>query len=325
MRSTSARPIPFASSVRGAIGAALLALAVAALVPAVAGAQIVKLATPRARGLGVGQVHARHGRPVGRRHAEPRDPARLPGRRGGRRARPGAQDAHRPAAGRGGHHRRAREHRPGVQRLQHPDVLHLVPRALRHARQARADAQGSGSRPRASCCSPGATAAGCTSSPRTRSTTVDGLRKTKLFFWAGDDEMVALWKRLHFQPVPLVGHRRHDRPADRDDRRLPDDAAARARRCSGTARPRTWSASGMAPLVGGLVITKSAWAKIAAADQAKIQAACAPLRAPARGRGAAAGHHRGGRDEEARAQGQRRDRAPTPRSSAPRPRSSPPA
>ena len=74
---------------------------------------------------------------------------------------------------------------------------------------------------------------------------------------------------------------------------------------------------GMAPLVGGLVMTKPAWAKIAAPDRAQILAACAPARAQARGRGAAPGHHRGGRDEEARAQGERRDAARTPRSSAP--------
>ena len=34
---------------------------------------------------------------------------------------------------------------------------------------------------------------------------------------------------------------------------------------------------GLAPLVGGLVITKSAWAKIAPADQARILAACQKL------------------------------------------------
>src|SRR5256885_3412347 len=34
---------------------------------------------------------------------------------------------------------------------------------------------------------------------------------------------------------------------------------------------------GMAPLVGGLVMTKAAWAKIAPADQQRISAACAKL------------------------------------------------
>jgi TRAP-type transport system periplasmic protein len=103
--------------------------------------------------------------------------------------------------------------------------------------------------------------------------TVDGLRKTKLFFWAGDDEMVTLWKKLGFRPVPLSAN----------------DIMTSLQTGMIDAYPTTpllglslqWYRQtpnmvgiGMAPLVGGLVITKSSWAKISPADQAKILAAC---------------------------------------------------
>ena len=103
--------------------------------------------------------------------------------------------------------------------------------------------------------------------------TVDGLRRTKLFFWAGDDEMVALWKRMGFQPVPLSAN----------------DVMTALQTGMIDAYPTTpllgltlqWYRRtpnmvgiGMAPLVGGLVVTKSAWAKIGAADRAQILKAC---------------------------------------------------
>ena len=53
---------------------------------------------------------------------------------------------------------------------------------------------------------------------------------------------------------------------------------------------------------GGLVITKQAWSKISPADQAKVLAACQKLEKTLADRRAAAGHHRGRGDEEARAQ-----------------------
>jgi TRAP-type C4-dicarboxylate transport system substrate-binding protein len=103
--------------------------------------------------------------------------------------------------------------------------------------------------------------------------TVEGLRKTKLFFWAGDDAMVTLWKRLGFQPVPLSAN----------------DVMTGLQTGMIDAYPTTpllglslqWYRQtpnmvgiGMAPLVGGLVITKSAWARIGAADRAQILRAC---------------------------------------------------
>lgn len=106
--------------------------------------------------------------------------------------------------------------------------------------------------------------------------TVDGLKKTKLFMWAGDDQMVALWRHMGFGVVPLAA----------------TDILSSLQTGMIDAYPTTpllgltlqWYRQtpnmvgiGMAPLVGGLVMTKSAWAKIAPADQARIRAACAKM------------------------------------------------
>jgi len=104
----------------------------------------------------------------------------------------------------------------------------------------------------------------------------EGLRKTKMFVWAGDDQMVSLWRDLHFQPVPLAA----------------TDIMTALQTGMIDSYPTTpllgltlqWYRStpnlvgmGLAPLVGGLVITKQAWAKIAEADRAGILAACRRL------------------------------------------------
>jgi TRAP-type C4-dicarboxylate transport system substrate-binding protein len=105
---------------------------------------------------------------------------------------------------------------------------------------------------------------------------VAGLRKAKMFVWAGDDQMVALWRQLGFQPVALAA----------------TDIMTGLQTGMIDAYPTTpllgltlqWYRMtpnmvgiGLAPLVGGLVITKSAWAKIAPADQVRILAACQKL------------------------------------------------
>jgi TRAP-type transport system periplasmic protein len=106
--------------------------------------------------------------------------------------------------------------------------------------------------------------------------TVDALRKTKMFMWAGDDKMVTLWKQQGFQPVPLAA----------------TDIMTGLQTGMIDSYPTTpllgltlqWYRQtpnmvgmGLAPLVGGLVMTKTAWSKIAPADQKKIMAACAKL------------------------------------------------
>jgi TRAP-type C4-dicarboxylate transport system substrate-binding protein len=105
---------------------------------------------------------------------------------------------------------------------------------------------------------------------------VDGLRKTKMFVWAGDDHMVQLWKSFGFQPVALAA----------------TDIMTGLQTGMIDAYPTTpllgltlqWYRQtpnmvgmGLAPLVGGLVMTKAAWAKVGEADRAKILEACATL------------------------------------------------
>lgn len=105
---------------------------------------------------------------------------------------------------------------------------------------------------------------------------VEGLRRTKMFVWAGDDHMVQLWKSYGFQPVALAA----------------TDIMTGLQTGMIDAYPTTpllgltlqWYRQtpnmvgmGLAPLVGGLIMTKSAWAKIAEADRAKILEACRRL------------------------------------------------
>ena len=103
--------------------------------------------------------------------------------------------------------------------------------------------------------------------------TVDGMRKTKLFIWAGDDKMAVIWKAKGFNVVPLAA----------------TDIMTGLQTGMIDAYPTTpllgltlqWYRQtpnmvgmGMAPLVGGLVMTKAAWNKLPEADRAKVQAAC---------------------------------------------------
>lgn len=103
--------------------------------------------------------------------------------------------------------------------------------------------------------------------------TVEQLKKNKLFVWAGDEVMVQQWKSNGFHPVALAA----------------TDILTGLQTGMIDAYPTTpllaltlqWYQStphmvgeGLAPLVGGLVVTKQAWSKIAEADRAKVLAAC---------------------------------------------------
>lgn len=104
----------------------------------------------------------------------------------------------------------------------------------------------------------------------------EGLRKTKMFVWAGDDQMVALWRELRYQPVPLAA----------------TDIMTALQTGMIDSYPTTpllgltlqWYrmtpnlvGMGLAPLVGGLVMTRQAWAKIAEPDRARILESCRKL------------------------------------------------
>ena len=102
---------------------------------------------------------------------------------------------------------------------------------------------------------------------------VDELKKTKMFVWAGDESMVALWKTNGYHPVPLAA----------------TDILTGLQTGMIDAYPTTpllaltlqWYRAtpnmvgiGLAPLVGGLVVTKQAWDKIAPADRSALLTAC---------------------------------------------------
>jgi TRAP-type C4-dicarboxylate transport system substrate-binding protein len=102
---------------------------------------------------------------------------------------------------------------------------------------------------------------------------LEGLSKAKLFVWAGDDEMVQYWRANGFQPVALAA----------------TDIMTGLQTGMIDAYPTTplialtlqWYrltpnmvGLGMAPLVGGLVISKRTWERIDEADRAKILEAC---------------------------------------------------
>jgi TRAP-type transport system periplasmic protein len=103
--------------------------------------------------------------------------------------------------------------------------------------------------------------------------TVDGLRRTKMFTWAGDDKMVDVWKAKGFNPVALAA----------------TDIMTGLQTGMIDSYPTTpllgltlqWYRQtpnmvgmGMAPLVGGLVMSKVAWLKLPEGDRARVQAAC---------------------------------------------------
>ena len=103
--------------------------------------------------------------------------------------------------------------------------------------------------------------------------TVEDVKKTKLFVWAGDDKMVQLWRQNGFHPVALAA----------------TDILTGLQTGMIDAYPTTpllaltlqWyrttpnmSGVGLAPLVGGLIITKQAWNKLSEADRTSMQAAC---------------------------------------------------
>jgi TRAP-type C4-dicarboxylate transport system substrate-binding protein len=111
---------------------------------------------------------------------------------------------------------------------------------------------------------------------RQRVGTVEEMKKVKMFAWAGDDNWVQLWKNSGYTAVALAA----------------TDILTGLQTGMIDGYPTTpllaltlgWYKQtphmvglGMAPLVGGLVVTKQAWSKIAPADQDKLKAACRKL------------------------------------------------
>ena len=111
---------------------------------------------------------------------------------------------------------------------------------------------------------------------KTPARTIDDLKKTKMFAWAGDDAMITRWKAAGFNPVPLAAT---DILTGLQTGMIDSYATTPLLGLTLQWYKHTpyMVSVGLAPLVGGLVITKQAWAKFSDADRASISAACRKL------------------------------------------------
>ncbi len=106
--------------------------------------------------------------------------------------------------------------------------------------------------------------------------TVADIRKVKMFAMAGDDKWVQLWKNNGYSPVALAAT---DLFTGLQTRMI--DGFFTTPLLALTLRWYNLTPNmvglGMGPLVGGIVMTKQAWNRIPAADQAMMRAACQRL------------------------------------------------
>jgi TRAP-type C4-dicarboxylate transport system substrate-binding protein len=104
--------------------------------------------------------------------------------------------------------------------------------------------------------------------------TLDDLKAQKLFVWAGDDAMVQGWRKRGFQPVPLAATDVLLGFQTKMIDVVPTTPIA-ALSLQWFRQTPHMMGLGLAPLVGGVVISKGAWEKIPAEDRAKLLAAAA--------------------------------------------------
>ncbi len=104
--------------------------------------------------------------------------------------------------------------------------------------------------------------------------TLTDLKKAKMFAWAGDDRMVQSWKSSGFHPVALAATDILPGLNTGMIDLLPTTPLA-ANSLQWFRQVPYMADAGLGPLVGGLVITKSAWNKISPADRAVVEKACA--------------------------------------------------
>ena len=102
---------------------------------------------------------------------------------------------------------------------------------------------------------------------------IDELKRLKIFVWAGDDRAVQMWKANGFTPVALAST--DILPALQTGMidALPSPPLA-ANLLQWYRKAPYMADVGLGPLAGALVMTKSAWGRIAPADQAAILGAC---------------------------------------------------
>jgi TRAP-type C4-dicarboxylate transport system substrate-binding protein len=104
---------------------------------------------------------------------------------------------------------------------------------------------------------------------RTPVGTVDDLKRLKIFVWAGDDLAIQMWKENGFSPVALAAT--DILPALQTGMidALPSPPLA-ANLLQWFRQAPNMADIGLGPLVGAVVITKSAWNQISPADRAAI-------------------------------------------------------
>ncbi len=100
---------------------------------------------------------------------------------------------------------------------------------------------------------------------------IDDLKKAKLWWWAGDDKMISMWKEHGFQPVALSATDILSGIQTGMIDAMPNVPLAAVMWFRAT--PYMLD-QGLTPLVGGLVISKQAWAKISEADRATMSESC---------------------------------------------------
>lgn len=102
--------------------------------------------------------------------------------------------------------------------------------------------------------------------------TVADLKKVKMFAWAGDDKWVQLWKSNGYSPVALAATDIMSGLQTGMIEGYPTTPLL-ALTLQWYRQTPNMVGLGMAPLVGGLVVTKAAWNKISPADRTKLLAA----------------------------------------------------
>ncbi len=99
---------------------------------------------------------------------------------------------------------------------------------------------------------------------------VDDLKKQKLFVWAGDDDLVQLWRRNGFRPVPLAMTDALTGLQTGMIEAMPSTPLA-AMSLQWFRQAPYMQGMGLAPLVGGTVISKKIWDRISPEDQAAMK------------------------------------------------------
>lgn len=102
-----------------------------------------------------------------------------------------------------------------------------------------------------------------------RVSTVEGLKKAKMFVWAGDDNMVQQWRGEGFSPVALAATDIMTGLQTGMIEAFPTTPLLALTLQWYRMTPHMVSV-GVAPLVGGMVVTKKAWDKLSAADRAAL-------------------------------------------------------